>query len=68
MDQVSRSFFQLSLFLDPRLVICDHDTKKIQQIWPQDFTISEDAIIEDISVALNTPIVRAFIDYILFLD
>jgi hypothetical protein len=42
---------------EPRLVICDHDTKLVQQIWPRDFTISEEDIKEDVSVALNTPIV-----------
>jgi hypothetical protein len=40
----------------PRLVICDHDTKVVQQIWPKDFTISNEAVEEDINVALNTPI------------
>jgi hypothetical protein len=42
---------------EPRLVICDHDTKLVQHIWPRDFTISEEDIEEDVSVALNTPIV-----------
>jgi ankyrin repeat domain-containing protein 13 len=45
---------------EPRLVICDHDTKLVQNIWPRDFTISEADIEEDISVALNTPIVDFF--------
>lgn len=40
---------------DPRLVILDHDTKIIQQIWPNDFSISDEQIEQDISIALNTP-------------
>ena len=44
--------------IDAKLVIVDRDTKKVQQLWPKDFTITEEAIEEDISVALNTPIVR----------
>ncbi|KAJ3305940.1 hypothetical protein HDV03_000782 [Kappamyces sp. JEL0829] len=44
------------LTADPKLVILDRDTKKIQQIWPKDFTIDDAALEEDISVLLNTPI------------
>ena len=40
---------------DPKLVILDHDTKVIQQVWPNDFTIADEQIEEDISIALNTP-------------
>jgi hypothetical protein len=36
-------------------VVLDHDTKTIQQIWPNDFAITEEQIEEDISVSLNTP-------------
>ncbi|KAI8896777.1 hypothetical protein BC833DRAFT_80544 [Globomyces pollinis-pini] len=42
---------------DAKLVIIDHDTKTIQQIWPRDFSITDDAIEEELSVNLNTPIV-----------
>jgi hypothetical protein len=41
---------------EKRFVVCDHDTKLIQQLWPRDFTISDQDLQEDISVALNTPI------------
>jgi len=34
----------------------DHDQKLVQQLWPRDFSISDEQIEEDISVALNTPI------------
>ncbi|KAJ3276372.1 Mitochondrial distribution and morphology protein 31, mitochondrial precursor [Terramyces sp. JEL0728] len=41
---------------DPKLVIVDHDTKTVQQVWPRDFSLTDEAVEEDISVALNTPI------------
>ncbi|KAJ3000081.1 Ankyrin repeat domain-containing protein 13C [Globomyces sp. JEL0801] len=36
---------------DAKLVIIDHDTKTIQQIWPRDFSITDDAIEEELSNA-----------------
>ncbi|KAI8807218.1 GPCR-chaperone-domain-containing protein [Cladochytrium replicatum] len=40
----------------PKLVICDHQRKLVQQLYPRDFSISENDIDEEISVALNTRI------------
>jgi hypothetical protein len=46
----------LQLTSDAKLVVVDWDQKRVQQIWPKDFSISDDDLEEDISVALNTPI------------
>ena len=46
----------LLLTKDAKLVIVDRDQKRVQQIWPKDFSITDEALEEDISVALNTPI------------
>lgn len=42
--------------IDRRLVILDHETQKIEQIWPRDFSISDAQVDEEISVFLNTAI------------
>ncbi|KAJ3090527.1 hypothetical protein HK100_007410 [Physocladia obscura] len=41
----------------PRLVICDHQRRVVQQVYPQDFTLSETDLEEEISIALNSPLV-----------
>lgn len=47
----------ISLILnDKKLVIIDRDAKIIQQVWPRDFSISDEDIELEISVSLNTPI------------
>ncbi|RKO83388.1 GPCR-chaperone-domain-containing protein, partial [Blyttiomyces helicus] len=38
----------------PRLVICDHQRRLVQQVWPRDFTLAPEDVEEEISVALNT--------------
>ena len=38
-----------------KLVVLDHERKIVQQIWPGDFSIKDEQIEEDISIALNTP-------------
>ncbi|TPX62666.1 hypothetical protein PhCBS80983_g00309 [Powellomyces hirtus] len=40
-----------------RLVICDHQRRLVQQLWPRDFTIGDEQIQEEISVSLNTKMV-----------
>ncbi|KAI8820237.1 GPCR-chaperone-domain-containing protein [Fimicolochytrium jonesii] len=40
-----------------RLVICDHQRKLVQQLWPRDFTIGDDEIAEELSISLNTTMV-----------
>ncbi|KAI8805606.1 GPCR-chaperone-domain-containing protein [Cladochytrium replicatum] len=40
----------------PKLVICDHQRKLVQQLYPRDFSISQNGIDMEISVALNTRI------------
>lgn len=39
-----------------RLVLLDHQTKTIEQIWPKDFTIPDLLVQEELSAALNTSI------------
>ena len=46
-----------------RLVLCDHDTKTRQLIWPSDFSLSDSDVQDECSVLLNTPI-RAPPDFI----
>ncbi|KAI9349996.1 GPCR-chaperone-domain-containing protein [Zopfochytrium polystomum] len=41
----------------PKLVICDHQRNLVQQIYPQEFKITQKDIEEEISVSLNTNIV-----------
>ncbi|KAJ3355747.1 hypothetical protein HDU83_002752 [Entophlyctis luteolus] len=40
----------------PKLVICDHDRRVVQQIYPQDFSLSDNDIEEEISIAMNSPL------------
>ncbi|KAI8610750.1 GPCR-chaperone-domain-containing protein [Chytriomyces sp. MP71] len=43
----------------PKLVLCDHQRRVVQQIYPHDFTLSEQDIEEEISITLNSPLVAA---------
>ncbi|KAJ3087544.1 hypothetical protein HK102_010813 [Quaeritorhiza haematococci] len=40
-----------------RLVICDHQRRLVQQVYPQSFALSDEEVEEDISINLNTKIV-----------
>ena len=39
-----------------RLVVIDHERKVLQTLWPKDFSMSDEEIEKEISIALNTPI------------
>ncbi|KAI8922906.1 GPCR-chaperone-domain-containing protein [Entophlyctis helioformis] len=39
-----------------RLVICDHQRRLVQQVWPRDFKIDDQGVEEELSVSLNTNI------------
>ncbi|KAL2913345.1 hypothetical protein HK105_207090 [Polyrhizophydium stewartii] len=39
-----------------RLAICDHQRRIVQQVWPRDFSLSDEAVQEELSVSLNTKI------------
>ncbi|KAJ3413693.1 Ankyrin repeat domain-containing protein 13C [Chytridiales sp. JEL 0842] len=41
----------------PKLVVCDHQRRLVQQVYPMDFTISDEDISEEVSVCLNTDII-----------
>ncbi|KAJ3160113.1 Ankyrin repeat domain-containing protein 13C [Geranomyces michiganensis] len=40
-----------------RLVICDHQRRLVQQLYPRDFSIGDDQVQEELSVSLNTKMV-----------
>ncbi|KAJ3167176.1 Ankyrin repeat domain-containing protein 13A [Geranomyces variabilis] len=40
-----------------RLVICDHQRRLVQQLYPRDFTIGDEQVQEELSVSLNTKMV-----------
>ncbi|KAJ3023770.1 hypothetical protein HKX48_001298 [Thoreauomyces humboldtii] len=40
-----------------RLVVCDHQRRLVQQLWPRDFTIGDQEVQEELSVSLNTKMV-----------
>ncbi|KAJ3192388.1 Ankyrin repeat domain-containing protein 13C [Irineochytrium annulatum] len=40
----------------PRLVICDHQRNLVQQVYPRDFTLTDQDVEEELSVSLNTNI------------
>ncbi|KAJ3107265.1 hypothetical protein HDU96_007954 [Phlyctochytrium bullatum] len=41
----------------PRLVIADHQRHLVQQVYPRDFSLSDEDVEEEISVSLNTSII-----------
>ncbi|KAJ3407286.1 hypothetical protein HDU80_009183 [Chytriomyces hyalinus] len=43
----------------PKLVLCDHQRRIVQQVYPHDFSLSEQDIEEEVSISLNSPIVAA---------
>ncbi|KAI9093030.1 GPCR-chaperone-domain-containing protein [Phlyctochytrium arcticum] len=43
----------------PTLVICDHQRRLVQRVWPRDFTIGDKDIEEEISLNMNTKMVTA---------
>ncbi|KNC97966.1 uncharacterized protein SPPG_06954 [Spizellomyces punctatus DAOM BR117] len=43
----------------PQLVICDHQRRVVQLVWPRDFSIGAKEVEEEISISLNTKMVAA---------
>ncbi|KAJ1526472.1 Ankyrin repeat domain-containing protein 13A, partial [Nowakowskiella sp. JEL0078] len=41
----------------PKIVIADHERKTVQQIYPWDFSLSDDDVEEDLNIALNSAII-----------